>query len=297
MPPFAPQTRISHLLVALPANLVQLCGREFHALPAQPKRSHTSKGAILGLSVAQQLLHQAVTDAETRDKLSVQGVTPNHLTADEFRATVASEIERWRPVSFAFITAGLRLREVDMLGFSRWQIFKTSTAAVLTVGTISLLLIYFIPAPPSTVTMGTGGKGTTFEYFGQRYRDIFARSHIELKLRETGGAVDNLELLKNQTLEFRLPSFSEASPTGSPRRECCRWEPCTLTHFGSFIPRMSRWTDCHSSKASASLSALSEAAPTFQRNDFLAGAASIPRRPRCFLSQEQRQPRHSMKAK
>jgi hypothetical protein len=34
------------LLVALPANLVQLCGREFHALPAQPKRSHTSKGAI-----------------------------------------------------------------------------------------------------------------------------------------------------------------------------------------------------------------------------------------------------------
>lgn len=44
------------------------------------------------------LLHQAVTDAETRDKLSVQGVTPNHLTADEFRATVASEIERWRPV-------------------------------------------------------------------------------------------------------------------------------------------------------------------------------------------------------
>ena len=45
-----------------------------------------------------------------------------------------------------------------MLGFSRWQIFKTSAAAVLAVGTISLLLIYFIPAPPSTVTMGTGSK-------------------------------------------------------------------------------------------------------------------------------------------
>ena len=36
-----------------------------------------------------------------------------------------------------------------MLGFTRWQIFKTSAAAVLAVGTISLLLIYFIPAPPS----------------------------------------------------------------------------------------------------------------------------------------------------
>jgi hypothetical protein len=43
-----------------------------------------------------------------------------------------------------------------MLGLSRWQIFKTSAAAVLTVGTTSLLLIYFIPAPPSTVTMATG---------------------------------------------------------------------------------------------------------------------------------------------
>src|SRR6476660_8873907 len=57
--------------------------------------------------------------------------------------------------------------------------------------------MYFIPAPPSTVTMGTGNKGTTFEYFGQRYRDIFARSHVELKLRETDGALDNIELLKN----------------------------------------------------------------------------------------------------
>ena len=84
-----------------------------------------------------------------------------------------------------------------MLGFSRWQILKTSAAAALTVGTISLLLIYFIPAPPSTVTMATSFQGSTFEYVGQRYRDIFARSHVELKLRETTGALDNIELLKN----------------------------------------------------------------------------------------------------
>src|SRR6516165_1057354 len=84
-----------------------------------------------------------------------------------------------------------------MLGFSRWQIFKTSAAAVLAVGTFSLLLIYFIPAPPSTVTMATGFQGSSFEYVGQRYRDIFARSHVELKLRETTGALDNIELLRN----------------------------------------------------------------------------------------------------
>jgi TRAP-type uncharacterized transport system substrate-binding protein len=79
-----------------------------------------------------------------------------------------------------------------MLGFSRGQIFKSLAAAVLAVGTISLLLIYFIPAPPSTVTMATAFKGSSFEYFGNRYRDILARSHVELKLRETDGAVDNM---------------------------------------------------------------------------------------------------------
>ena len=45
-----------------------------------------------------------------------------------------------------------------MLGLSRWQIFKTSATGVLMVGAISLLLIYFIRAPPSTVTMATGSK-------------------------------------------------------------------------------------------------------------------------------------------
>ena len=84
-----------------------------------------------------------------------------------------------------------------MLGFSRWQIFKTSAAAVLAVGTISLLLIYFIPAPPSTVTMATGFKGSSFEYYGQRYREIFARSHIQLQLRETEGSVENVKLLED----------------------------------------------------------------------------------------------------
>ena len=140
-----------------------------------------------------------------------------------------------------------------MLGFTRWQIFKTSAAAALAVSTISLLLIYFIPAPPSTVTMATGFKGSSFEYFGQRYRDIFARSHVELKLRETDGAVDNIELLKNPNSGVQIAFVFGGISDGEPA-------PGVLSLF-------------------------------------LAGAASIPRRPRCFLSQEERQSRHSTKAK
>ena len=76
-----------------------------------------------------------------------------------------------------------------MLGFNGRQLFKASAIAALAIATISLLLIYFIPAPPSTVTMATAFKGSSFNYFGHRYRDIFARSRVDLKLRETEGAV------------------------------------------------------------------------------------------------------------
>ncbi len=103
-----------------------------------------------------------------------------------------------------------------MLGFSRWQIFKTSAAAALAVGTISLLLIYFIPAPPSTVTMATGFQASSFEYVGQRYRDIFARSHVELKLRETTGALDNIELLKNPNSGVQIALVFGGISNGEP---------------------------------------------------------------------------------
>src|SRR5215472_10818008 len=105
-----------------------------------------------------------------------------------------------------------------MLGFNRWQLLKASAATVLAVGVVSLLLIYFIPAPPSTITMATAFKGSSFEYFGHRYRDIFARSHVELKLRETDGAVDNIELLKDPNsgvqiaLDFGGISDGEPAP-------------------------------------------------------------------------------------
>jgi TRAP-type uncharacterized transport system substrate-binding protein len=84
-----------------------------------------------------------------------------------------------------------------MLGFSRWQLLKGLAAVVGIVSTISLALIYFIPAPPSTVTMATAFKGSSFEYYGQRYREIFARSHVQLELRETEGAVENVQRLQD----------------------------------------------------------------------------------------------------
>jgi TRAP-type uncharacterized transport system substrate-binding protein len=84
-----------------------------------------------------------------------------------------------------------------MLGYNRWQLFKGLAASFCVVGIVSLLLIYFIPAPPSKVIIATAFKGSSFEYYGRQYREILARSSIELELRETAGAVENVKLLQD----------------------------------------------------------------------------------------------------
>ena len=87
--------------------------------------------------------------------------------------------------------------------FSRWQTFKL-TAIVGIVGIGSLALIYFIPTPPSKVVMATAFKGASFEYYGRQYQEIFARSHVELELRETAGAVENLKLLQDPNSDVQI---------------------------------------------------------------------------------------------
>ena len=45
--------------------------------------------------------------------------------------------------------------------------------------------------------LATGFKGSSSEAFGRRYQEILARSHVELVLRETSGALENLKLLQD----------------------------------------------------------------------------------------------------
>ena len=85
-----------------------------------------------------------------------------------------------------------------MLAFSRTQLLKASVVTLFILGIISLLLSYFIPAPPAKVVMATAFKGASFEYYGRQYREIFARSNVELELRETAGAVENVGLLQTR---------------------------------------------------------------------------------------------------
>jgi len=51
------------------------------------------------------------------------------------------------------------------------------------------------PAPPRTMTIGTGDKSGAYYAFAQRYRGILARDGVTLEIRSTAGSVENIGLL------------------------------------------------------------------------------------------------------
>jgi hypothetical protein len=91
-----------------------------------------------------------------------------------------------------------------MLGFNRWHLFKMLAATLFIVGACSLLLMYFIPAPPLKFTIATGAKNQTYEAIAKRYRETLARSHVDLELRLTNGAEENIKLLNDPTSGIKV---------------------------------------------------------------------------------------------
>ena len=84
-----------------------------------------------------------------------------------------------------------------MLGSSWASLVKGLGAILCAFGVISLALIYFFPAPPSTILMASGFKGGSYELVAARYKEILARSHVNLELRNTRGGPENLKLLQD----------------------------------------------------------------------------------------------------
>ena len=84
-----------------------------------------------------------------------------------------------------------------MLNLGRGYLIRWLATIFCIVGVSWLALEYFVPSPPSTITIATALKGTTYGYFGQRYRERFARAGVKVNLRETAGVLENLRLLQD----------------------------------------------------------------------------------------------------
>jgi TRAP transporter TAXI family solute receptor len=85
-----------------------------------------------------------------------------------------------------------------MFGLNGRNLVGRLAALAIVLGLISLILSYLFPSPPSTVTMATAFKGASFDYYGHLYQERFARAKVDLQLRETNGAIENLALLKDE---------------------------------------------------------------------------------------------------
>ena len=57
------------------------------------------------------------------------------------------------------------------------------------------------PAPPKTLTIATASSDGAYFSFANEYKKYFTKEEIELKVLETSGSVENLQLLKDRKVE------------------------------------------------------------------------------------------------
>ncbi len=82
-------------------------------------------------------------------------------------------------------------------------------AALLSIGLIIFLsLERYVSTPPQKIMVTTGYKGGANELFGQRYKEILARSDIELEIINSLGTGENIQRLKDPNSGFQV-GFSQ----------------------------------------------------------------------------------------
>jgi TRAP-type uncharacterized transport system substrate-binding protein len=122
-----------------------------------------------------------------------------------------------------------------MFGFIRRQPFKGLAAIFCILGISWLALDYFVPSPPSKITIATGFKGSSFEYFGERYRErLAARARVAVELRETAGAVENLRLLQDPKSGVHIAFVTGDVPDSSHAPEVLSLGPIFTVPFWVF---------------------------------------------------------------
>jgi TRAP-type uncharacterized transport system substrate-binding protein len=101
-----------------------------------------------------------------------------------------------------------------------WRDLAETLGPILLLSAAAILVaLHFVrPAPPHSLTMSSGPKGSSFETVAQQYRKILARNHIDLKIVNSEGSLDNLDRLCNAhsgvdiaLVQSGIPACADAS--------------------------------------------------------------------------------------
>ena len=81
----------------------------------------------------------------------------------------------------------------EVFGLGRAAILS---AALLTIAVIALcVFLFFYLAPPNTIIMTSGPKGSSFERYAEKYAKILEKQRVTLKILPSEGSVENLKKL------------------------------------------------------------------------------------------------------
>lgn len=81
---------------------------------------------------------------------------------------------------------------------SLWAFAQTFVPVVLICSVLVWAALHFVhSAPPHTLTISSGPKGSNFESIAQRYRRILARNGIKLNVITSAGSLENLQRLSD----------------------------------------------------------------------------------------------------
>lgn len=116
----------------------------------------------------------------------------------------------------------------------RTKIIRGLAAILCISGASWLILDYFVPAPPSRITIATAFKGASFDYFGRRYRERLGRIGIKVELRETAGALENLRLLQNAETGIQVGFVTGGVSDGNHAPELQSLGPVFVVPFWVF---------------------------------------------------------------
>jgi len=94
----------------------------------------------------------------------------------------------------------------------RLVVASIATGAIVVVA-VGWVVMTLHPMPPRAVTMATGPEGGSYHDFGKRYREIFARSGIDLRLVPSEGGVENLRRLRDPRSGIEI-GFAQGGTAG-----------------------------------------------------------------------------------
>jgi TRAP-type uncharacterized transport system substrate-binding protein len=91
-----------------------------------------------------------------------------------------------------------------MLGYTRGHLFMALAVTACAVGMVWLVLAILIPAPPSKIAIAGSFRGGHYESLVLRYKSILAKSHVDVDVRTTAGAIENLKLLNDRNSGIQI---------------------------------------------------------------------------------------------